>query len=147
MISAGKWASSPDSRSMPTVDLQWWLSSTDVFWMCNIRNAFRKQTCRVESTHGWYLVKRSQMVSGFDEKGLVDPWMVHVMSRCSYQTQEHVQRSQLICQLQNTNMELRTGEIFTPHILTLKASVYVVPQPKLSPSKNYYYHNILLFLL
>lgn len=30
-MSAGRWDSSPDSRSMPTVDLQWWLSSTDVF--------------------------------------------------------------------------------------------------------------------
>lgn len=30
-MSAGRWDSRPDSRSMPTVDLQWWLSSTDVF--------------------------------------------------------------------------------------------------------------------
>lgn len=28
---AGRWDSSPDSRSIPTVDLQWWFSSTDVF--------------------------------------------------------------------------------------------------------------------
>lgn len=39
-MSAGRCDSSPDSRSMPTVDLQWWLSSTDVFWkgQGNIQN-------------------------------------------------------------------------------------------------------------
>lgn len=34
-MSGGRWDNSPDSRNIPTVDLQWWLSSTDVF--CTVR--------------------------------------------------------------------------------------------------------------
>lgn len=53
----------------------------------------------------FYLVERSQVVPGLDEEGLVDPWVVHIMSRCSHEAQEHVQRAQLLRQLQNTHSE------------------------------------------
>lgn len=50
-----------------------------------------------------YLVEGCQVVSGFNEKRLVDSRVIHVMSCCCHQTQEHIQRSQLLRQLQNTN--------------------------------------------
>lgn len=53
----------------------------------------------------FYLVERSQVVPGLDEEGLVDPWVVHVVSCCSHEAQEHVQRAQLLCQLQDTYSE------------------------------------------
>lgn len=52
-----------------------------------------------------YLAERSQVVPGLDEEGLVDPWVVHIMGCCSHESQEHVQRAQLLCQLQNTHSE------------------------------------------
>lgn len=48
-----------------------------------------------------YLVERRQVVSGLDEEGLVDSGMVHVVGGCCHQTQEHIQRAQLLCQLQH----------------------------------------------
>lgn len=51
-----------------------------------------------------YLVEGCQVVSGLDEEGLVDPRVVHVVGGCCHQTQEHVQRTQLLCQLQQTNL-------------------------------------------
>lgn len=45
-MSAGRCDSSPDSRSMPTVDLQWWLSSTEVFCTRCIR--FRVDMLKAE---------------------------------------------------------------------------------------------------
>lgn len=53
-------------------------------------------------TQAVYLVERSQVVPGLDEEGLVDPGVVHVVSRRSHEAQEHVQRAQLLRQLQNT---------------------------------------------
>lgn len=44
------------------------------------------------------------MVSGLDEEGLVDSRMVHVMGSCCHQTQEYVQRTQMLCQLQHSNV-------------------------------------------
>lgn len=54
-MSAGRCDSSPDSRSMPTVDLQWWLSSTDVFCtkQGNIQNVFFKQFHYYAANTGW----------------------------------------------------------------------------------------------
>lgn len=114
-MSAGRWDSSPDSRSMPTVDLQWWLSSTDVFCTGrgHIQNEFHtdletgwtlikhRSTPHTDTCHGcMYLVEGCQVVSGLDEEGLIDPRMVHIVGGRCHQTQEHVQRTQLLCQLQ-----------------------------------------------
>lgn len=57
------------------------------------------------SNRVFHLVERSQVVPGLDEEGLVDPWVVHVVSCRSHEAQEHVQRAQLLCQLQNTHSE------------------------------------------
>lgn len=51
------------------------------------------------STRAFHLVERSQVVPGLDEEGLVDPGVVHVVSRRRHEAQEHVQRAQLLCQL------------------------------------------------
>lgn len=114
-ISTGRCDSSPDSRSMPTVDLQWWLSSTDVFcrgkecrhvsfWLtlsCDTTATIIKHTLMSSATSAVYLIERCQVVSGLDEEGLVDSGMVHVVGGCCHQTQEHIQRAELLCQLQN----------------------------------------------
>ena len=108
-MSADRWDSSPDSRSMPTVDLQWWLSSTDVFYTPQSSKGKSGTTSawNINLTHiqVLYLVERSQVVPGLDEEGLVDPWVVHIMSCCSHEAQEDVQRAQLLCQLQNTHSQ------------------------------------------
>lgn len=49
-MSAGRCDSSPDSRSIPTVDFQWWLSSTDVF-------------CKPWRTHCYVMIARLWRVS------------------------------------------------------------------------------------
>lgn len=55
-MSAGRWDSSPDSRSMPTVDLQWWLSSTDVFWIGQIKTklCFKQAKTQGPSSTRWH---------------------------------------------------------------------------------------------
>lgn len=53
----------------------------------------------------FHLVERGQVVPGLDEEGLVDPWVVHVMSCRSHEAQEHVQGAQLLRQLQHTHSE------------------------------------------
>lgn len=57
-MSAGRWDSSPDSRSMPTVDLQWWLSSTDVF--CTGRGHIQNEF-HTDLVTGWTLFKHRHM--------------------------------------------------------------------------------------
>lgn len=66
-------------------------------------------TLRCKATHnhpqsGVYLVEGCQVVSGLDEEGLVDSRMVHVMGSCCHQTQKYVQRTQVLCQLQHSNV-------------------------------------------
>lgn len=56
-----------------------------------------------------YLVERCQVMPGLDEKGLVDSRMVHVMGGSCHQTQEYIQRTQLLCQLQHTNIHKVTN--------------------------------------
>lgn len=56
------------------------------------------------STHT-YLVEGCQVVSGLNQKGLVDPRMVHIVGGCCHQTQEHIQRTQLLRQLQHAQAE------------------------------------------
>lgn len=203
-MSAGRCDSSPDSRSMPTVDLQWWLSSTDVFYTTewhpewfsrqltavllmltqapdtvSLKSEARKPvSCIRDETefppscagsnltaheskppdppavipsltpfpsdhlnhaHFWraftqneplkpdhntlwqagrdvhstrthvsthtYLVEGCQVVSGLYQEGLVDPRMVHIVGGGCHQTQEHIQRTQLLCQLQHAQVE------------------------------------------
>lgn len=79
---------------------------------CSKHHKIEKKKVRVQpkrkihlSTCAFHLVERSQVVPGLDEEGLVDPWVVHVVSCRSHEAQEHVQRAQLLRQLQHTYSE------------------------------------------
>lgn len=50
-----------------------------------------------------YLIEGCQVVSGLDEERLVDPGVVYVVGSCCHQSQEHLLRAQVLCQLQYTN--------------------------------------------
>ncbi len=134
VMSVGRWDSSPDSRSMPTVDLQWWLSSTDVFCsrrgeMCfsqTEQQAHADPPTNTQQHTRVYLVEGCQVVSGFDEEGLVDPRMVHIVSSCCHQPQEHVQRTQLLCQLQHTDDSQHKCFLCT-HSTLIQASFHCLP--------------------
>lgn len=63
------------------------------------------------TAHAVYLVEGCQVVSGLNEERLVDPRMVHVVSSCRHQTQEHVQRTQLLCQLQQHETVHKTNVV------------------------------------
>lgn len=65
-----------------------------------------------------YLVEGRQVVSSLDEKRLVDSGVIDVVSGCSRQTQEHIQRSQLLGQLQCT--KIHRAQLGPLHELELK---------------------------
>lgn len=86
---------------------QWTSSDGSPAQTCSERHRATFQSIRTDNktrplTQAVYLVEGSQVVPGLDEEGLVDPGVVHVVSRRSHQAQEDVQRAQLLRQLQNT---------------------------------------------
>lgn len=90
-----QWTSSGDSPAQ-TCSVNVFQTDFITGWTLNLLHILTFTLTRV------YLVEGGQVVSGLDEEGLVDSGMVHVVGGCCHETKEHVQRTQLLCQLQHT---------------------------------------------
>lgn len=52
-----------------------------------------------------YLVQACKVVFGFDQKGLVDPWVINIMSCSCQQSQENIERGEIPGKLKEMNNE------------------------------------------